>query len=63
MIDETGIVTGFTVTPASTGEREAACDLTDSISGWLLGDKGYLGGEFKEEMEQNNIAVITLLHT
>ncbi|PHM21988.1 IS982 family transposase [Xenorhabdus budapestensis] len=59
MIDETGVVTGLTVTPASCSEREAAWDLVAPIKGCLLGDKGYLGVEFKQEMNQQGIKMIT----
>ncbi len=59
IIDERGVVTGLTVTQASTSEREATWEISHSISGWLLGDKGYLGGDFKEEMKANGIEMIT----
>ncbi|WP_338882223.1 IS982 family transposase [Xenorhabdus sp. TH1] len=58
MIDEIGVVTGFTLTPANVSEREAVWDLTSPIKGCLLGDKGYLGFEFQEEMKQSGIEMI-----
>ncbi|MBD1229704.1 transposase, partial [Xenorhabdus griffiniae] len=54
-----GIVTGFTLTPASVSEREAAGDLVAPITGYLLGDKGYLGTEFKQEMKREDVEMIT----
>ncbi|MBE8589446.1 IS982 family transposase [Xenorhabdus griffiniae] len=59
LVDEIGIVTGFTLTPASVSEREAAGDLVAPITGYLLGDKGYLGTEFKQEMKRADIEMIT----
>ncbi|WFQ80231.1 IS982 family transposase [Xenorhabdus sp. SF857] len=59
MIDEIGVVTGFTLTPANVGEREATWDVIGSIKGYLLGDKGYLGVEFKQEMKAEGIEMIT----
>uniref|UniRef100_UPI0030F3C00B IS982 family transposase n=1 Tax=Xenorhabdus entomophaga TaxID=3136257 RepID=UPI0030F3C00B len=59
MIDEIGVVTGITLTPASGSEREAAWDLVAPIEGYLLGDKGYLGVKFKEEMKKSGIKMMT----
>jgi len=59
LIDETGIISGLTMTPANVGEREAAEDLAPLITGWLLGDKGYLGSHFYQEMKQQGIEMIT----
>lgn len=58
LIDEAGVISGFVMTPASGSEREAAWELTDSISGWLLGDKGYLGVEFAQDMRKEGIELI-----
>jgi hypothetical protein len=59
MIDEIGVVTGLTLTPANVSEREATWDVIGSIKGCLLGDKGYLGVEFKQEMKAEGIEMIT----
>ncbi|MEX0448055.1 transposase [Xenorhabdus sp. SGI246] len=53
------MVTGITLTPASGSEREAAWDLVRPIKGTLLGDKRYLGVEFKQEMNKQGIKMIT----
>lgn len=51
IIDFHGAIAGFTLTPASDSEREAVWELTEGMpSGMLLGDKGYLGAEFKAEL-------------
>ncbi|WP_228005754.1 hypothetical protein [Xenorhabdus sp. BG5] len=49
-VDETGVVTGFTLTPTNVSEREATWDVIGSIKGYFLGDKGYLCVEFKQEI-------------
>ncbi len=59
MIDEIGVVTGFTLTPANVSERKASWDVVGPIKGYLLGDKGYLGVEFKQEMNKSGIEIIT----
>ncbi|MEX0445636.1 hypothetical protein [Xenorhabdus sp. SGI246] len=59
MIDETGVVTGITLIPASVSEREAAWDLIAPIKGCLLGDKGHLGVDFKKEMKKESIEMIS----
>ncbi len=63
MIDETGVVTGGALTPASISEREAAWDLVAPIKGYLLGDTGYLGIEFKQAMKKQGIEMITPMRT
>jgi hypothetical protein len=51
ILDFRGAITGFTLTPAHRGEREAVWELIDPIKGGLLlGDKGYLGYFFQEEL-------------
>ncbi|WP_092521511.1 IS982 family transposase [Xenorhabdus japonica] len=59
MIDEIGVITGLTLTPANVSGREATWDVIGSIKGCLLGDKGYLGVEFKQEMKAEGIEMIT----
>ncbi|MBU2708459.1 transposase [Zooshikella marina] len=51
LIDFHGAIAGFTLTPANDSEREAVWKLTKLMkSGILLGDKGYLGADFKAEL-------------
>ncbi|MGI0120405.1 IS982 family transposase [Zooshikella sp. RANM57] len=51
LIDFHGAIAGFTLTPANDSEREAVWELTKLMkSGILLGDKGYLGVDFKAEL-------------
>jgi hypothetical protein len=50
-LNSSGAITGFTLTPAHASEREAVWELTQTIqASLLLGDKGYLGEFFKEEL-------------
>jgi hypothetical protein len=48
LIDTRGVIGGFTLTPASVDERQAAWDLIGRISVRLVGDKGYAGKNNKE---------------
>jgi hypothetical protein len=42
LISATGVITGFSLTPANGNEREALWDMVQTIQGLLIGDKGYL---------------------
>lgn len=51
LLDMRGIVAGFSLTPAHESERETAWELLEGIhGGLLLGDKGYLGHFFKQQL-------------
>ncbi len=53
LVDLRGVIAGFTLTPANESEREAVWALTDTVrGGLLLGDKGYLGAAFQDELLQ-----------
>lgn len=52
-----GVITGITLTPASSGEREAAFEITENIQGFMLGDKGYLGQIFKQDLQAQGIEI------
>lgn len=41
-VDSQGVVSGFTLTPANTDEREALLDMLPSLEPLTLGDKGYI---------------------
>lgn len=49
-INFSGVISGFTLTPANVGEREALWDLVPEISGLLLADKGYIGKNLKVDL-------------
>jgi Transposase DDE domain len=63
LISASGIITGFSLTPANGNEREALWDIVSSIQGLLIGDKGYLSRELAQELSQNNILLQTALRS
>jgi hypothetical protein len=54
-----GVITGWTVTPASGDEREALWDLTDGVQGWVMGDKGSIRAFLKAELAITGIDLQT----
>ncbi len=55
MITFQGLLVGYALTAASIDERDAVWDMTDAITGVLLGDKGYIRPWLKTELaEQGN---------
>jgi len=55
----TGVITGFSLTPANGSEREALWDMVSPISGLLIGDKGYLSKPLQEELRTQSIYLET----
>lgn len=49
LIDARGIPVALQLTPANVDERDAAYDFLEKISGMLIGDKGYIRPEFKND--------------
>jgi hypothetical protein len=45
-----GVITGFSLTPANGSEREAVWEITNGISGLLIGDKGYLSSWLQQDL-------------
>jgi hypothetical protein len=45
-----GVITGFSLTPANGSEREAVWEITNGISGLLIGDKGYLSSSLQQDL-------------
>ena len=61
MITLEGFITAFEITPASTDDREGLRDMTDGLSGiTILGDKGYVGENFHDEMKEQGICLMSL---
>lgn len=51
LIDFNGVVTGIEITAANVSERDVVWGLVDGkIKGILLGDKGYIGKEYQNEL-------------
>ncbi len=59
VVSGTGVITGFTLTPANGSEREAVWDIISGIQGLLIGDKGYISGELGEQLQGNDIDLQT----
>lgn len=56
-----GFITSFEITPASVDDREGLRDLISGQSGLvILGDKGYLGEAFIQELKQQGICLMPL---
>lgn len=53
LISENGVICGFTLTPASISERSAVWETCTGPIPLLLGDKGYLGEDFQQELLQS----------
>lgn len=56
-----GLITGFVVTPANVDERQALWDIAGSIKGLLIGDKGFIGDQWKTDMAMWGINLQTPL--
>ena len=59
LITYDGIIVDLVMTSASGSEREACFDMTESFTGLLLGDKGYIGTHFKDELKAEGIELST----
>jgi Transposase DDE domain len=54
-----GVITGFTITPATGSEREALWEISSSIQGVLIGDKGYLSQPLQADLKTVGISLET----
>jgi|SRR6478672_3564374 len=63
LISATGVITGFSLTPANGSEREAVWDVVQSIQGLLIGDKGYLSASLQQALRQVNVELETALRS
>jgi len=55
-MSKSGVITGYTLTKPNI-EREASFECVQNIEGILLGDKGYIGDEYSDEMRGEGIQV------
>jgi hypothetical protein len=55
LISTTGVITGFTLTPANGSEREALWDVVSNIHGLLIGDKGYISQFLHQQLQPAGI--------
>jgi hypothetical protein len=63
LVSATGIITGFTLTPANGDEREAIWDILYQVWGLLIGDKGYISSFLRQELERYGIDLQTPLRS
>jgi IS5 family transposase len=63
LVSKAGIITAFTLTPANTDERQALWDLSGTIHGLLVGDKGYISAPLGEELRREGIDLQTPLRS
>ena len=61
VINAHGHIRGFYITAANTDERQALLDMDLKIEGDMLGDKGFLGAEFTQNIAQTGITMHTPL--
>lgn len=59
LVNLEGEISGFTLSEAKGSEREAVWELTDGVLGLLLGDKGYIGADFKAELKKQGLELET----
>lgn len=63
LIGASGAITDFTIVPANVDERESLWDLTHTIQGILIGDKGYISKSLKEQLVTQGIDLQTPLRS
>lgn len=63
LISATGVITGFSLTPANGSEREALWDMVQTIHGLLIGDKGYLSAALQPALRAVGIELETALRS
>ncbi len=63
LVSATGVITGFSLTPANGSEREALWDIVQPIQGLVIGDKGYLSATLQQELRTKNIELETALRS
>ena len=61
VVDQRGIPSAFQLTAANVDERDAAYDFFDELTGLLLGDKGYIRPELKNDCALTGIDLQTPL--
>jgi IS5 family transposase len=62
-VDRSGRIVHFTLTAANIDERQVLPNLFGRIAGWLLGDKGYLGQEWRAEAAAHGLHLVTPLRS
>jgi len=59
VINNVGEIMAASLTKGNVDDRKPVPNLMKTLSGWLFGDKGYLGQEFLEKLKQQSIDLFT----
>jgi hypothetical protein len=59
VINNLGEILSCNLTPGNVGDRTPVPKLMVKLSGWLFGDKGYLGQAFLEQLKAQSIEIFT----
>lgn len=59
IINNKGEIMSIKLTPGNTDDRAVVRQMTKGLEGCLFGDKGYISKELKEDLENNNLELIT----
>jgi hypothetical protein len=61
VINYEGVICGYTFAAANIDERDVLQDMTEGLSGFLLGDKGYIRPILKEDLKKQELDLETPL--
>jgi hypothetical protein len=61
VISLAGVISGYTFAPANIDERDVLQDMTQNLSGLLMGDKGFIRPSLKEELAEQGLDLQTPL--
>ena len=61
LISFEGIICGYALAPANADERDVLREMVGGLHGLLIGDKGYISQELKQELSQQGIDLQTSL--
>ena len=53
ILNSEGVISGCTVTAANIDERESLWDIVEGIEGLLIADKGLIGADYRETLQQS----------
>lgn len=59
VINNVGEIMACSLTKGNVDDRKPVPDLIKTLSGWLFGDKGYLGQEFLEKLKKQSMDLFT----
>ena len=61
IINDKGEIVNFTMTSGSVHDTKVVEKLSDTLKGWLFGDRGYVSKHLKETLEKRGLELITTL--